>query len=828
MAPATRYWPSRLTRRTPDVAVTSRFRFLTVTALLAAFAVAASMRAQSPDRDAGAFLARYCAGCHDARQRAGGLVLPALDVSQIDRDRATWEHVARRLRDGSMPPPGLPRPDVASSLRFARTLEDALDRAAEVVPQPGRPVLHRLNRIEYANAVRDLLALEVEPDHLLPADPVFDGFDNMGGVLSMTPALMDRYLSAARRLTRLAVGDPAIDAAFASATYVAPQDVWQRGRMSEALPFGSRGGMAVRHRFPLDGQYVARIRLARNVLGYVRGLAEPHQLLITIDGVHVGQSVVGGGGHGMPAPQSFSGLFAGDASWETYALSADAALDVHFAATAGTHTVGVSFAEEFYEAEGVAQPPLTGLGWSYDESTTSPDGPAGPAVATLAVDGPFDASGPGTTSSRDRIFTCRPDTPDVAERCAIQILSTLAARAYRRPVAPADMQALMEFYRSGADRRGFEEGIRSAIERLLVDPNFLFRVERDGTTGGPAVARVADLALASRLSFFLWSSIPDDQLRERAAQGTLHEPAVLTAEVDRLRADARASSLVDNFAAQWLSLRRLGDITPDPELFTTFDGGLRQAFLEETTRFVASQIREDRSVLDLVAADYTYLNERLATHYDIPGVFGSHFRRVRVRDWSRGGLLGQGAILLLTSYPTRTSPVLRGRWLLDTLLAAPPPPPPADIPPLPPATIGGVPRSMKERTERHRANAVCASCHQRMDPLGFMLEQFDVVGRWRTIDEAGARVDASGRLPDGSEWTGVDGLRSLIEARPEEFAQAVTGRLLTYALGRALEPSDAPAVRKIVRDSAAVRYRWSALIHGVVESVPFQMRSVPR
>jgi hypothetical protein len=785
------------------------------------------MRAQTVAPTERALVDKYCRGCHDERQRMGGVVLTTLDPAHVDRDAATWEAVVRRLRDETMPPPGLPRPEAVDTRAFVSAIETGLDRAFELAPNAGRPVLHRLNRVEYVNAIRDLLALEVEPDAILPRDASLEGFDNIGGALSMSPALMERYLSSARRISRLAVGDLSIGPAFASNTYEAPRDVWQNGRLDEELPFGSRGGLAIRHRFPLDGEYVCQIRLRRNILGYIRGLGEAHEIDMRVDGRRIARFTVGGESRGDPAPHSFSGVIRGDPRWEAYALSADDRLQVRFEAKAGTRTVGVAFAEELYEEEGVEQPPLSGLGFSYDESSTSPTGPWGPAVESVAIDGPYAASGPGGTPSRARIFLCRPAASEPGEACARTILSSVATRAYRRPVAEPELQTLLSFFRGGVSRSGFDEGIRAALERVLVDPNFLFRVERSpAPTGSSTVARISDLELASRLSFFLWSSIPDDELRALAAAGTLREPRVLASQVSRLRADARASALVDNFAVEWLSLRRLREVAPDPERFVDFDGNLRLAFERETKLFIASQLQEDHSLLDLITADYSFLNDRLAHHYGVSNVYGSHFRRVGLGDRAREGILGHGSILTLTSYPTRTSPVLRGRWLLDTLFGAPPLPPPADIPAFPPSIgSGGAVRTVRERTEQHRTNPACAGCHQRMDPLGFLLENFDAIGRWRATDESGASIDASGSFPDGARRSGSEGLRALVLEHSEDFARAVTAKLLTYALGRTLEPYDAPAVRRIVRDAAPGRYRWSSIIDGVVMSVPFQMRN---
>ncbi len=771
-----------------------------------------------------AFVGRYCLGCHDARREVAGLSLEQRPLPGLQADRETWERAVRQVRAGAMPPAGALQPQGAEVVAFARAVESDLDRAYAAAPDPGRPVARRLTRTEYQHAIRDLLHLDLDLTTLLPADESLQGFENVGNVLSLSPALLERYLAAARRISRLAIGDPTIGPAFASTTYDLPQARYQDGRMSEDLPLGSRGGTAIRHVFPLDADYVCRVRLMRNIAGYVRGLDTPRRLEVRLDGVRLTTFVVGGAGKGMAAPMGFTGVIPGDAAWEAWAPTADAGLDLRFRASAGPHVVGVAFVDEPVEEEGVLQPPLTGLGFSYSEYTSAPMGAWGPAVASVSLDGPFAPTGPGTTPSRTRVLTCRPATP-ADEACPRQVLDTLARRAYRRPATATDLSRLMAFYTPAAAAGGFEAGVRAALERLLLDPSFLFRIERDpaGATPGQAYA-LSPGALASRLSFFLWSSLPDDALLDAAANGRLGTPQGLATQTTRLRKDARSASLVDQFAVQWLSLPHLRGASPDPELYPDFDDSLRDAFLEETRLFVASQIREDRSVVDLLTADYTFVNERLARHYGIPNISGSRFRRVAVNPAQRGGLLGHGSVLTVTAYPTRTSPVLRGRWLLDTVFGTPPPPPPAVVPDLPGATENDRLLSMRERTERHRRNPVCASCHVRMDPLGFAMEQYDAIGHWRIRNEAGGPVDASGVLPDGTAFTGMSGLRTLIGTRKAEVARAITERLLMYAIGRPVEPSDWPAVRRIVQDAAPGGYRWSALIDGIVRSVPFRMR----
>jgi hypothetical protein len=783
-----------------------------------------TMRAQTspPPSDTRAFLDRYCVTCHNDRQKTGGITFSALDPDRVDRDVALWESIVRKLRDGTMPPSGAPRSDATSVRTITASIELALDRASAASLSVGPPRVRRLNRFEYENAVRDLLAIEMPVVDLLPADESSGGFDNGAAALSVSPALMERYLSAARRISRLAVGDSAIDEAFGAATYTTPPSEWQDSRTDEDLPFGSRG-IVIHHWFPLDGEYVCRIRLRRTVLGYVRGLGSRHELEIRIDGRRMATFTVGGVSKGDPAPETFAGAIAGSAEWESYALRADEDLRARFRSSAGPRTITIDFPETLLEADGVRPPPSTGLAFSYDESRSAPEGALEPAIDTVSFEGPYNATGAAHTPSRDRIFTCHPETGGTSETCAQAILRPLIRRAYRRPATDADLQGLLPFYRDGVSRRGFDEGIRAAIERLLVDPNFLFRIESgEGASSDPR-SPADDVALASRLSFFLWSSIPDDELLELAAANRLHEPVISAAQVQRMLADDRASALVDSFASQWLSLRHLRDASPDPARFPEYDGTLRRAFEEETRLFVASQIRDDRSVLDLVNADYTFVNERLARFYGMAGVHGSQFRRVPITDPARRGLLGQGSILTLTSYPERTSPIVRGRWLLETLFDAPIPPPPADVPAFPSAAGSGRELSVRERTERHRSNPACANCHVRMDPLGFALEHFDPIGRWRSTD-AGRPVDAGGVLPDGTRLSGVDGLRALLSNRPETVPRAVAAKLLSYALGRPLGPGERAAARTIA-DSAAPQYKWRSMILGVVNSAPFRAKA---
>ncbi len=770
-----------------------------------------------------AVLGRYCETCHNDRLRTAGLALDTMDPARVGDHAADWEQVVRKLRTGSMPPSGRPRPDEAAYAAVAATLETALDEAAAAAPDPGRTTLHRLNRREYANAIRDLLALEIDAGALLPADNADLGFDNMADILSVSPALLDRYIFAARRVSRLAVGAPNIEPT--TDTYVVPAMRFQDLRMSEELPFGSRGGVAIRHNFPLDGEYEVRIRLQRQLYDYVRGLQKPQRLEVRLDGQRVAAFEIGGA-PGTPPPRTFAGAVLGDPAWEEYALHADDQLAFRLSARAGPRVLGVAFVQARSERDGVLQPRATGKVLAVAERWSSPSEAPEAAVEQVGIAGPFSAAGAGETPSRRRLFTCRPASAVEETPCARRILASVARRAFRRPVTSGDLDTLLTFYEAGRRDGGFEAGIQRGLESILVDPEFLFRVERQRTAagGGGAIHPISDLELAARLSFFLWSSIPDDELLGVAARGRLRDPGVLERQVRRMLADARAQALVDGFALQWLALRTLPSVVPTPELFPEWDDNLREAFRRETELFVASQIREDRSVLDLLRADYTFANERLARHYGIPDVYGSRFRRVTFDDGARGGLLGQGSILTVTSYPTRTSPVLRGHWLLEQMLGAPPPPPPPDVPALPDRGAGGRPASVRERLEQHRDNPVCASCHAPMDPLGFALEHFDAIGKWRATGDGGGPIDASGAFPDGTGFDGLAGLRAVLLSRHEQFVRTVTEKLATYALGRGLEHYDMPGIRRILREAAASDYTWSSLVLGIVESTPFHMR----
>jgi len=788
--------------------------------------------APSPQR---ALLDRYCVTCHNQRLKTGGLTLDAMDVADVGAAPEVWEKVVQKLRGGMMPPSGRPRPDPEAYEGFRSWLENSLDAAAAVTTEPGRVPTHRLNRAEYANAVRDLLAIDIDGAELLPTDDSGHGFDNLAGTLALSPVLMERYMSAARRISRLAVGDPTIGPGFTSRTYAVPINMAQNDRMSEDLPFGSRAGIAIHHRFPLDGDYVIRLRLKRSVYEYIVNLDEAHDLDVRLDGRRVARFSVGGESTGKAAPRTFSGTFVAAGNnggypsqeWDDYRTGADADLVVRVAARAGTQVVGVSFVGKSWEHEGVQQPPIREYGATVTEATDTSARPEGPGLESVAIDGPYAVRGPGETASRDRIFICRPEgtADDGEERCVHSILSTLTRRAFRRPVTDVDIKPLLPFYENARAEGGFEAGIQAALQRILIDPEFLFRIERDPAGVAPgAPYQLSDLELASRLSFFLWSSIPDDELLDVAARGALSDPGVLEQQVRRMLRDARSTALVDNFVSQWLTLRSVGGITPDPNLFPGFDENLREAFQRETELFVESQLREDRGVVDLLSADYTFLNERLARHYGIPDVRGSRYRRVRLTGERPGGLLGHGSVLSVTSYGNRTSPVLRAKWLLENFLGTPPPDPPPDVPALPDTGADGEPTTVRERLAQHRRNPVCAACHAGMDPLGFALENFDAIGHWRTTD-AGFPIDASAVLADGlTTFEGPAGLRGVLLSRSEQFVETFTEKLLTYGLGRGLEYYDRATVRSITRAAEAGDYRWSSLILGIVESTPFQMR----
>jgi mono/diheme cytochrome c family protein len=739
-----------------------------------------------------AVLSNYCTTCHNGTRKTAGLALDG-ELGDVASNPQVWEKVIRKLRTEAMPPPGLPRPDRATYRATAAALEQAIDRAAAKRPDPGRlaPV-HRLNRTEYQNAVRDVVGLgSMDIELLLPPDDSSYGFDNIADALWVSPSLLERYVGAAKKIARQAVGDP--DAPVSSETFQLSQELAQDDRL-ESLPPGTRGGLVVERDFPLDGEYRFTVELGGNVR-----TPEPHELEIAIDGRRVHVFAIGGKGARAQAPDEGSPV-----------------VEARVPVKGGRRAVAVAFVKKTSaEPEGLLQPFLRPVG-----GVIAPQ----PAVGAVTIAGPFGTATTADTPSRRRIFTCRPKALGEERTCAQSIITTLARRAYRRPVTDDDLEVLWPFYEAGRAEAGFDRGVQRAIERLLVSPSFLFRIEQD-PRGRGSVAPTSDLELASRLSFFLWSSLPDDELLDTAIRGTLRQPGVLDRQVRRMLADERAGALIANFAGQWLYLRNVEAAAPDRLLFPDFDEGLRRAFRRETELLFESILKEGRSVLDLLGADYTFVNERLARHYGIPHVYGSHFRRVPLSDSNRRGVLGHGSVLTVTSYSTRTSPVMRGKWILENLLGAPPPPPPPDVPPLV-TESGSTGRklSMREAMVQHRANPQCASCHAAMDPLGFALENFDALGRWRSVSEAGEPIDASGALPSGAKFDGAAGLRTILLADPEPFVRTVAEKLLTYALGRGVEPTDQPAIRQITAAAARDNYSLSALVRAVVASVPFQMR----
>jgi Protein of unknown function (DUF1592)/Protein of unknown function (DUF1588)/Protein of unknown function (DUF1587)/Protein of unknown function (DUF1585)/Protein of unknown function (DUF1595) len=736
----------------------------------------------------------YCDTCHFGPKARAGLNLEALDLANIGENGAIWEKVLRKLRSREMPPAGVPRPDAATYNALVEAIETERDRLAEIKPNPGRPTLHRLNRAEYANAIRDLLALEVNVGELLPADDIGYGFDNIADVLQVSPLLLERYLAAATKISGLAVGDSTLPVSYQ--TYDVPRRLVQLDRMGEAMPLGSRGGASIRHRFPVDGEYEISVGLQRGRYDQFLGLERERNLDLRLDGQRLERFTI-------PADPRAGKQVHGTGH------DPDSHLKVRVPVKAGTRTLIATFVKDTVKAEGIP---------SNTRETAFFEG-----VGNISVAGPYNVQGPGDTASRDRIFVCHPTAPAEEQACAERIISSLARRAYRRPIAADDLPLLLALFRQGAAGDGFEAGVRLALLKILVSPEFIFRMEFDppDATAG-SVHRISDVELASRLSFFLWSSIPDDELLAVAERGELGDASVLERQVRRMLADPRSHPLVKNFAGQWLFLRNIARIQPDPAAFPYFDENLRQALEQETELLVDSTLREDRSIIDLLTADYTFVNQRLAEHYGIKGVYGSEFRRVAVKDPNRQGLLGQASILTVTSYPNRTAPTIRGKWVLEQLLGTPPPPPPPNVPSLK-EDASAKTVTMRQRMEQHRANPACAVCHRIMDPLGFALENFDGLGRWR--DSAGpgsGPIDSSGVLPDGTRFEGPAGLREVLLSRRELFVETFTERLLTYALGRGVEEYDHPVIRKIVRE--ADDRRWSSIILGIVKSTPFQMR----
>jgi hypothetical protein len=747
-------------------------------------------------------ITRYCVGCHNDRLKTSGLSLEKADVTHAAADPEIWENVARKLQARAMPPQGARRPDEAAYRALESAVEQSLDAQAAAHPNPGAPILHRLNRSEYANAIRDLLALDVDVTSLLPPDDAAYGFDNVSDVLGVSPSLQERYLSAAAKIAAVAVGDPDITAG--SDTFRIRQDLSQDQHI-EGLPLGTIGGTSVRYTFPLDGDYVFQVKLYRTNLNIMRGLEYPHDVEFAVDGRRVYVATIGG-------HDDLEALF--DKPTDT-SDAVDARLRVRVPVTAGPHVVSVAFVEDAPVQEPNRLQPF--LRSSIDNF----DWAGRPHMQTFTITGPFNATGAGDTPSRRKIFAC-----NGGDACAEKILSGLAHRAYRGPVSGTDLQRVMQIYRDARKGSTFDAGIEAALVRILAAPRFVFRVERDPANVAPGTAyKLNDVELASRLSFFLWSSIPDDELLAAAEQGKLKDPATLEAQARRMLADPKSQAFIDNFAGQWLQLRNVRNVQPNSDLFPDFDDNLRRAFKRETELFFESVMREDRPVTDLMTANYTFVNERLAKHYNFPNVYGSRFRRVTLTDERRFGLLGKGSVLAVTSHAERTSPVERGKWILENILGLPVPPPP----PLPGAGVfaepapGEAPKSMREQMAEHRKNPVCATCHKVMDPIGLSLDNFDVDGSWRS-EEGGNPIDATGELVDGSKVDGVVTLRKALMAHPDVFVRTMTEKMLIYALGRGLDARDMPSVRAIMREAAGRDYRFTSLVMGIVHSTPFTMR----
>ena len=767
--------------------------------------------AASPsDTRSAEFVRRYCVSCHNARLRTAGLVLDGLDAGRPTTHPEVWEKVIRKLRSRTMPPLGSKRPDDAAYDAVATSLEVSLDRAAAAQPNPSRPLLHRMNRAEYKNAIRDLLALDVDVN-ALPADDATYGFDNIADALGSSPLLLESYVTQARKISRLALGSPSMPPA--TATYSTAQDLTQDYHLQD-LPLGTRGGIRVEEYMPVDGEYEIRVRLRRTATGTIRGINEEHQLELTLDGTQVGLFPVGSADAYRPTVINEQNT----AQTASKAFTADEHMHVRLPIPAGRHTIVAAF---------VGKPPVL------SEQPTKPflrsyvaaNAQSGlPDVDRVVITGPFQAARPQDSASRARIFSCRPAAASEERPCARAILSRLGRLAYRRPLEAPELDLLMGFYDKERRQSDFEGGIEMAVRFILTSPQFILRLEAEPAALAPgSVYSLSASDLASRLSFFLWSSIPDDALLTAASRNELGDSGKLGLQVRRMLADPRASALVENFAGQWLYLRNLNGTRPDPLTFPDFDDNLRQSLKRETELFFSSVMQENRSVLNLLTADYTFLNERLARHYGIPGIYGDRFRRVQVTDERRRGLLGHGSVLTVTSYATRTSPVLRGKWILENILSAPPPPPPPNVPDLDDSSSSEE-LSTRERMVKHRTNPACAVCHARMDPYGFGLENFDAIGRWRLSEGDGKPINASDMLPDGMAFNGPGELRAAILRHPEEFVKTFTRKLLTYAVGRGLEYTDEPSIRRIVSGAAADGYRFSSIVSRIVASDPFRMK----
>ena len=808
------------------------FYFVT-TGLISGAVFAQTSETVSPQR---ALLDQYCVSCHNqamvnstpvegenllfTQLRGLGMTLDKENVDDVSENPEVWEKVVRKLRVGVMPPPDNPRPGHEDYSEFRYWLEEQLDQANAEKVNPGRTQsFHRLNQAEYQTVIGQLLGLKLDVEELIPADPPDrNGFDNNAEVLSLSPVLMERYVSAAHKIAELAVGATPLGMSIKS--YEVPLNLIQNDRLDDQLPFGSRGGAAVTHNFPVDGLYRIKVKLQTNYVDFVRGYDQPHQIEVSLDGERIDVFEFGGDAPGMPAPYSFAGNIRGSDDWEEFMMAiADEGFELEIPVQAGPRVIGATFPREIWEAEGIDQPRLFGYHLAVTELPDS-----NPALGSVSIEGPIVSQGPGLTPSREIIFSCIPEDYDAERGCAKEILTGLARKAYRRPLTEDDWLELSEFFESGFKEEGFDKGIQLALERILVAPDFLWRIQQDpeGLLPGESY-EITDVELASRLSFFLWSGGPDEELLSLAENGRLRESGILKSQVTRMMDDPKAEAFIKNFIGQWLYLRNLDNVYPLPSAFPEFDDNLRESFKQETELFFDEQIREDHSLLDLFTANYSFLNERLADHYGVQGIYGNHFRKVSLDGHKRGGLLGHGSLMTVTSYPNRTSVVLRGKFVLDNLLGSPPPEPPPNVPALEESSQTGKQLTMREAMAQHRENPACRVCHAAMDPIGFSLENYDAVGKWRDMF-AGVDVDASGLLPDGAAFNGRKGLENLILDRPTDFVATVTEKLLTYALGRGVEYYDMPTVRSIVRQSEQEDFSWSSLILGVVKSAPFQMR----
>ena len=808
------------------------FYFVT-TGLISGALFAQTSETVSPQR---ALLDQYCVSCHNqamvnstpvegenllfTQLRGLGMTLDKENVDDVSENPEVWEKVVRKLRVGVMPPPDNPRPGHEDYSEFRYWLEEQLDQANAEKVNPGRTQsFHRLNQAEYQTVIGQLLGLKLDVEELIPADPPDrNGFDNNAEVLSLSPVLMERYVSAAHKIAELAVGATPLGMSIKS--YEVPLNLIQNDRLDDQLPFGSRGGAAVTHNFPVDGLYRIKVKLQTNYVDFVRGYDQPHQIEVSLDGERIDVFEFGGDAPGMPAPYSFAGNIRGSDDWEEFMMAiADEGFELEIPVQAGPRVIGATFPREIWEAEGIDQPRLFGYHLAVTELPDS-----NPALGSVSIEGPIESQGPGLTPSREIIFSCIPEDYDAERGCAKEILTGLARKAYRRPLTEDDWLELSEFFESGFKEEGFDKGIQLALERILVAPDFLWRIQQDpaGLLPGESY-EITDVELASRLSFFLWSGGPDEELLSLAENGRLRESGILKSQVTRMMDDPKAEAFIKNFIGQWLYLRNLDNVYPLPSAFPEFDDNLRESFKQETELFFDEQIREDHSLLDLFTANYSFLNERLADHYGVQGIYGNHFRKVSLDGHKRGGLLGHGSLMTVTSYPNRTSVVLRGKFVLDNLLGSPPPEPPPNVPALEESSQTGKQLTMREAMAQHRENPACRVCHAAMDPIGFSLENYDAVGKWRDMF-AGVDVDASGLLPDGAAFNGRKGLENLILDRPTDFVATVTEKLLTYALGRGVEYYDMPTVRSIVRQSEQEDFSWSSLILGVVKSAPFQMR----